>query len=149
MILSLQSKSQGNNVLKPRSTARITLKETAVFPPLHEVDVIGLFTGELERGPWIIDSSGLPKSQVCIANALVIPRNGTVPVRLMNPSSLQGTLHCGDTLSTMELLNNSEGITIGCLSTEESTSSDSKVTPEKKSRLHVEPGPEDEFTTHF
>ena len=104
------------------------------------MDVCGLVVGDLEQGPWLIDSTSVSKKAVQVANALVIPKNGTVPVRLMNSSGQSVTVYCGDSLARMELLKSSEGVTIGCLTTEEccesiTTRTNSRITPEKEEKL--------------
>ena len=90
----------------------------------------GAFTGELESGPWLIEYSGVPKKTVHVANDIVIPRNGMVPVRLMNSSCEPVAFYQGDLIARMELLKSSEGVTIRCLSTEESMQSTDTHTPQ-------------------
>ena len=139
MTLPLQSKVPRCDAAKLCTTACVALKETVKIPPLHEVEVNGTFTGELEPGPWLIESSGVPKKTVHVANAIVIPRNGMVPVRLMNSSCEPVTVYHGDLIARMELLKSSEGVTVGCFSTEESMQSTDthtpQITPEKEKKL--------------
>ena len=139
MTLPLQSKVPRCDAAKLCTTAYVALKEAIKIPPLHEVEVNGTFTGELEPGPWLIESSGVPKKTVHVANAIVIPRNGMVPVRLMNSSCEPVTVYHGDLIARMELLKSSEGVTVGCFSTEESMQSTDthtpQITPEKEKKL--------------
>ena len=139
MTLPLQSNVPRCDAAKLCTTACVTLKETIKIPPLHEVEVNGTFTGELEPGPWLIESSGVPKKTVHVANAIVIPRNGMVTMRLMNSSCEPVTVYQGDLIARMELLKSSEVVTIGCLSTEESLQSTDthtpQITPEKEKKL--------------
>ena len=139
MTLPLQSNVPRCDAAKLCTTACVSLKETIKIPPLHEVEVNGTFTGELEPGPWLRESSGVPKRTVHVANAIVIPRNGMVTMRLMNSSCEPVTVYHGDLIARMELLKSSEVVTIGCLSTEESLQSTDthtpQITPEKEKKL--------------
>ena len=134
MTLTLQGKTPKCYIVKKRTTACVTLKNTIRIPPFHEVDVSGVVVGDLEQGPWLIDSTGLSKKAIQVANALVVPKNGTVPVRLMNSSRQPVTVYRGDSLARMELLKSSEGVTIGSLTTV-SISTTSLITPEKEAKL--------------
>ena len=96
MTLPLQGKAPKCDTVKKCTTACVTLKDTIKIPPFHEVDVCGVFVGDLEQGPWLIDSTNVSKKAVQVTNALVIPKNGTIAVRLMDSSSQPVTVHCGD-----------------------------------------------------
>ena len=136
MTLPLQGKAPKCDTMKKCTTVFVILKDTIKISPFHEVDVCGVFVVDLEQGPWLIDSTSMSKKAVQVANALVMPKNGTVPVRLMNSSSQPVTVYSGDSLAKMELLKSSEGVAIGCLSTEEcSTRTRSLITPEKEAKL--------------
>ena len=72
-------------------------KKNTIKNPFHEVDVCVIFVGNLEHGPWLIDSTNVSKKADQVTNALIVPKNGTVPVRLVNSSSQLG----GDSLARM------------------------------------------------
>ena len=142
MTLPLEGKAPKRDQVKKYTTACITLRNTIKIPPLHEVDVCGLVGRDLEQGPWLIDSTSMSKkAAIQVANALVIPKNGTVPVRLMNSSCEAITVYCGDSLARMELLKSSEGVTVGSLTMEEcgepfcTKPTKSRITPEKEEKL--------------
>ena len=76
--MTLQGKTPKCYIVKKRTTTCVTLKNTiSRIPPFHEVDVSGVVVGDLEQGPWLIDSTGLSKKAIQVANALVVPKNGT------------------------------------------------------------------------
>ena len=120
MTLPLQQKqkcseSQGSslNSVQLLTFVTVSIKETVRIPAKHEV---GMAHGELQKGTWILEAaSSRIKKQIHVANAVVKPEKGVVPVQVLNPGTETITIYAGDIVAQMEHMDTSEALLVGSL----------------------------------
>ena len=76
--------------------------ETIQVPPSSEMEIMATVQGQPCIGPWPLEGVQRGRLPVVIARALVEPRAGCVPVRLVNPRSEPMTIYQNTTLATLE-----------------------------------------------
>ncbi|OUC41112.1 hypothetical protein D917_03617 [Trichinella nativa] len=56
------------------------------------------------RGPWLLEQRSEGRLPVAVARSVVHPREGCVPVQLLNPSGDRVTIHRGKVVATIEVV---------------------------------------------
>ena len=98
------------------TSVTVSIKETVHIPAKHEVQVLGMAHGELQKGIWILEgASNHIKKPIHVANALVKPEKGVVPVQVLNPGTETITIYAGDIVANMEHMNTSQTLMVGSL----------------------------------
>ena len=95
------------------TSVTVSIKETVRIPAKHEVQVLGMAHGELQKGTWIFEvaSSHIMK-QIHVANAVVKPEKGVVPVQVLNPGTETITIYA---VAKMEHMDTSQTLLVGSL----------------------------------
>ena len=112
------SESQGSslNSVQLLTSVTVSIKETVRIPAKHEVQVLGMAHGELQKGTWILEAaSSRIKKQIHVANAVVKPEKGVVPVQVLNPGTETITIYAGDIVAQMEHMDTSQALLVGSL----------------------------------
>ena len=147
MTLPLQQKqkcseSQGSslNSVQLLTSVTVSIKETVRIPAKHEVQVLGMAHGELQKGTWILEAaSSRIKKQIHVANAVVKPEKGVVPVQVLNPGTETITIYAGDIVAQMEHMDTSQALLVGSLKVAEDEQEpqidDLKISGKKKQAL--------------
>ena len=99
----------------PQEEPMVSLTETIFIPPYSEVEVTASESRTVGNGTWLLRGimSGPPRTTV--ANALVDPKTGRVPVRLINPGPGSLKVYGGTRVAILEevdLPNSTENTTI-------------------------------------
>ena len=94
----------------------VSIKETVRIPAKHEVQVLGMAHGELQKGTWILEAaSSRIKKQIHVANAVVKPEKGVVPIEVLNPGTETIMIYAGDIVAQMEHMDTSLALLVGSL----------------------------------
>ena len=104
------SEFQGSSLSSAQLVTSVTvsIKETVRIPAKHEVQVLGMAHDELQKGTWILEAaSSHIKKQIHVANAVVKPEKGAVPVQVLNPGTETITIYAGDIVAKMEHMDTS------------------------------------------
>ena len=104
------SEFQGSSLSSAQLVTSVTvsIKETVRIPAKHEVQVLGMAHDELQKGTWILEAaSSHIKKQIHVANAVVKPGKGAVPVQVLNPGTETITIYAGDIVAKMEHMDTS------------------------------------------
>ena len=89
----------------PHILGSVFLLDSVRLPPLSEI-VVMAYSDELTQGETYIIEEKPGKSLACsVAGALVEPRNGKVPIRLLNPKSEVVVIPKHVQVGTIELVN--------------------------------------------
>jgi hypothetical protein len=94
--LGPQSCVNGDAISKVCPSTSLTL------PPHSEQVVMAECEGQPRSGPCIVEPGGGERLPFAVARALVEPRDGRVPVRLLNPGSEAVSLHSGSVVAALD-----------------------------------------------
>ena len=89
------------NAIVQQQCATVTVMNTIVVPPSSEMEVMAHVNTQ-GNGAWLLESIECP---VLVARALVTPKLGTVPVRIINTEQIPVTLYKNMKLATAEPIN--------------------------------------------
>ena len=90
---------------QPPSKGMGLLNETVHIPPRNEIEIAGsLSSPKMEGHLCMIEQTCGNRRGIYIANAAVIPNNGSVPLRILNPRPLRLSVYKGETLALIEEL---------------------------------------------
>ena len=82
----------------------ISIAESVVVPPLSEMEIMVQVPQVDTPTTWLMEPNGDQRHAVVVARAVVDPRTGRVPVRILNPRAETVTVHKGSTIAVMEPL---------------------------------------------
>ena len=85
-----------------KSVHHLRVVETVQIPPCSEVMVTASTTETIEGGSWLVESDWGRRPPAAVARALVEPRSGRVPVRLLNARAETVTVKAGAEIATLE-----------------------------------------------
>ena len=57
-----------------------------------------------EEGTWLLERTMSKKLSICFARALIVPRNQSAPIRIVNLDTVQVTLYKNTKIATVELI---------------------------------------------
>ena len=81
----------------------ISIVQNLQVPPRSEMEVPTQINVAKEvDGTWLIESRTLRRSGLIVARALVQPKDGKIPVRILNLSSCPVTIYKGTRIATLE-----------------------------------------------
>ena len=86
----------------PKSVHSIRVVETIQIPPCSETMVMAETTGSIDGGSWLVESNWGQRLPAAVARALVEPKSGKVPVRLLNAREKTVTVTAGSEIATLE-----------------------------------------------
>ena len=81
---------------------KVTLVETLHLPALSEMEAMASTSHIAEAGAWMVEETGSKGNSVLVARAVVEPKRGQLPARLLNPTRSPVTLHRGTQIATLE-----------------------------------------------
>ena len=84
-VTSLEKETTGLQPAVPFLTtcmAIFTAHDAITNPPKHEMEVLGATSPDVRQGTWILEASNTFKEPLYVANYIVTPRCGTVPLRV-------------------------------------------------------------------
>ena len=101
--LILPMEKSGGNTAPSHSAVLVCMPDTVRVPPNSEIEVIAAVQGHMCAGPVLLEE-GKKRLAVAVARAVVEPRDGQVPVRLLNPRNETVVLHKNTEIATLEEL---------------------------------------------
>ncbi|KRY31612.1 Transposon Ty3-I Gag-Pol polyprotein [Trichinella spiralis] len=88
-----------------RSNVDVIIEEDVTLVPFTESSVMVRTTSADNcHGPWLLEQRPEGRLPVAVARAVVHPREGCVPVQLLNPSGDRVTIHQGKVVATIEVV---------------------------------------------
>ncbi|KRX34141.1 Retrovirus-related Pol polyprotein from transposon 17.6, partial [Trichinella murrelli] len=95
--------------LMEATTARrkvdVIIEEDVTLAPFTECCVmVRTISAGNSHGPWLLEQRPEGRLPVAVARAVVHPREGCVPVQLLNPSGDKVTIHQGKVVATIEVV---------------------------------------------
>ena len=87
---------------KVDAISRVCLSTSTTLPPYSEKVVMAECKGPLQSGSCIIEPGSGERLPVAVARALVEPKGGRIPVRLLNPGPETATLRPQSVVATLE-----------------------------------------------
>ena len=103
--------------------AIVTAHDAITIPPKHEMEMLGATSLDVRQGTWILEASNTFKEPLHVANCIVTPRCGTVPLRVSEVHVL--TILPGEKLAIIERLSKSQGPVVATLTKHQDRQSDS------------------------
>ena len=101
--LMLPMEKSGENTTPSHSTVLVSMPDTVRVPPNSEIEVIAAVQGHMCAGPVLLEEGKKRlAAAVAVARAVVEPRDGQVPVRLLNPRNETVVLHKNTEIATLE-----------------------------------------------
>ena len=82
----------------------IILDQGLHVPPCSEIETMGAVPAMTVHGSWIVEADKQCRSAALVARAIVNPKDGAVPIRLLNPRDEAVTIPKGTKVAMMELL---------------------------------------------
>ena len=89
---------------KEKSTHPIRAVEEFHIPPRSEMIIMAQMSEPVNEGSWMVVSEWSDRPPAAVARALVTPKWGKVPVRLLNPREESVTVGAGAAIATLELI---------------------------------------------
>ena len=96
---------QPHSLKKPCTPARVNLAATLTIPAAAEVKVMGKLHTEDDNHTWMVENAST--APIIVARALVKPKSGLIPLRLINTNLIPVKVHQGSTVAQAELLDES------------------------------------------
>ena len=84
------------------TTPTVSLVETHCVPSCSEMEIQAAVSPLLTEGDWLTESNMSVDSPVAVARAIVHPKGGQIPVRILNTSKEAVTLYKGTKLGILE-----------------------------------------------
>ena len=78
--------------------------ETVHLPAYSEMEMMANTPHNGEAGVWMVEEKTGKRSPIMVARAVIEPRGGEVPVRLLNPTDQPVTLHKGTQIATLDMV---------------------------------------------
>ena len=98
----------------------VSMKETVCIPPKHEVQVLGMMHCELKNGIWVLEAAHSHTTKtIPVANAVVRPEKGIVPVEVLNPGFETITIYAGDIVAKIEHMDTSQMLIVSSLNAQD------------------------------
>ena len=82
---------------------KVYVVETIQIPPTSEMEIMATVKGQVSDGFWLLEGVKKDRLPVAVARVLVEPKNGRVPVRLVNPRNEAIVVYKNMKLATLEL----------------------------------------------
>jgi len=82
------------------TVSNIALEKTITIPASCEIEVMARLSSG--GGPWLVE--GKQRSDILVARAVVIPLRNSIPIRIVNTTTMPITLHQGASIATAELI---------------------------------------------
>ena len=80
----------------------VSLVDSVSIPPCSEEEVMAATQEPIGEGPWLMQAIQQDRLQAVVASALVDPRTGQVPVRLLNPRAEPVKIRKGTQIATIQ-----------------------------------------------
>ena len=96
---------QPHSLKKPCTPARVNLAATLTIPAAAEVEVMGKLHTEDDNHTWMVENAST--APIIVARALVKPKNGLIPLHLINTNLIPVKVYQGSTVAQAELLDES------------------------------------------
>ena len=82
------------------TVSNVALEKTITIPASCEIEVMArLYSG---GGPWLVE--GKQRSDILVARAVVTPLRNSIPVRIVNTTTMLVTLYQGTNMATAQLI---------------------------------------------
>ena len=81
---------------------RVVTAEAIQIPPCSEAVVTSRTTDSINGGSWLVEGNWDNRLPAAVARALVEPRSGKVPIRLLNVRAETVTVRAGSEIATLE-----------------------------------------------
>ena len=82
------------------TVSNVALEKTITIPASCEIEVMARLYSE--GGPWLVE--GKQRSDILVARAVVTPLRNSIPVRIVNTTTMPVTLYQGTNMATAELI---------------------------------------------
>ena len=99
----------------------VNLLQSVHIPPRSEIEVMAAGCGDVSSGVWIVEPTTNGKLPVLVARAVATPRNGCIPVRLLNLSSTSTKVSKGTTVGIIQAANEADIEVISNVRTQDSS----------------------------
>ena len=99
----------------------VNLLQSVHIPPQSEIEVMAAGCGDVSSGVWIVEPTTNGKLPVLVARAVATPRNGCIPVRLLNLSSTSTKVSKGTTVGIIQAANEADIEVISNIRTQDSS----------------------------
>lgn len=99
----------------------VNLLQSVHIPPRSEIEVMAAGCGDVSSGVWIVEPTTNGKLPVLVAQAVATPRNGCIPVRLLNLSSTSTKVSKGTTVGIIQAANEADIEVISNVRTQDSS----------------------------
>ena len=86
--------------------SNVALEKTITIPASCEIEVMAWLSSG--GGPWLVE--GKQHSDILVARAVVIPLRNSIPIRIVNTTSMPVTLYHGTNIATAELIEKSVSV---------------------------------------
>ena len=96
---------QPHSLKKPCTPARVNLVTTLTIPATAEVEVMAKLHTEDDNHTWMVEN--VSTASVIVARALVKPKSGLIPLRIINTNPTPVKVYHGSTVAQAELLDES------------------------------------------
>ena len=83
--------------------AKVTIKESLIIPSRSEVEIMAHLHNK-EEGTWLLEGTQFRKLPICVARVLTVPKNQSVPIRIVNLDPFPVTVHKNTKIATAELI---------------------------------------------
>ena len=83
---------------------KVSIGETVHLLACSEMEMMANASHTGEAGVWMVEETTDKRSPIMVARAIVEPRGGEVPVRLLNPTDQPVTLHKGTQIATLDMV---------------------------------------------
>ena len=113
----------------PEAVIMVTMSDTRLVPANSELEVVGGVASSTNGTTCLLERAG---TKVVIARAIVNPINGTVPVRLLNPTDNPVTIYKGTKIACMEVVD-TPSLAISTIAAQDSY--ELEVPPDKRAAL--------------
>jgi len=97
--VTLTAKSTQSNT----QCAKVTMLKKTTIPPRSEMEVMAHIDSK-EPGTWLLEGSQFKELPICVAKSISIPKEQTLPIRVVNLDPLPATLYKNTKIANAELI---------------------------------------------
>ena len=87
--------------------AKVMVMENLTIPPRSEIEVMAHIHSE-EKGTWLLEGTIIKKLSIYVSRILTVPRNQSVPIRIVNLDTVAVTLCKNTKIATAELISDED-----------------------------------------
>ena len=104
LLVGLQHTGKVQECQTARLTVGLITTQKVLVPPESEMEIMVRASdgGNTVEGEWIVESNPSMSHGVAVARAIVCPKNGLIPLRILNPRNCNIPLKKGTELARME-----------------------------------------------